>query len=90
MCDLQLNNPGVQQSVYKALEEDSNFTKFMEGFQVSSLKAPVVMRCCLLGKVCSLSSAISCLPEQASLQDKTQHYAAKHTPFRACPLCSGF
>ncbi|KAL3148061.1 hypothetical protein ABBQ38_014347 [Trebouxia sp. C0009 RCD-2024] len=35
-----LNNPGVQQSVYKALEEDSNFTKFMEGFQGTSNLLP--------------------------------------------------
>ena len=34
-CSLQLNNPGVQKSVHQALQEDPNFTNFIEDVQVS-------------------------------------------------------
>ena len=32
---MQLNNPGVQQSIHQALQHDPNFTQFMEGVQVT-------------------------------------------------------
>ena len=55
---MQLNNPGVQKSVHQALQEDPNFTNFIEGVEVSIEGWLLLTICCLSSLLCSASPAL--------------------------------
>lgn len=57
---MQLNNPAVQQSVHQALQQDPNFTKFIQDVQVSFCKfaSALQMHQCLLLRLLKLQTCL--------------------------------
>lgn len=51
---MQLNNPGVQQSVHQALQEDPNFARFIES-QVSFINQCIGTLQTALSNACAMS-----------------------------------